>query len=842
MPINGSPADCEFRFNLAPPGSEIINRKIMITNYFRLALRNLAKRKGYSFLNIFGLALGITCCLLIFQYVAFERSFDRFEKKADRIVRLRLDNYHAGELQWKSATSYPAFGPTMKKDFPEIEDFCRLHDADLVLSNDEKNIKFKEDKGYYADPSFLNMFDIHFLSGNKSTALDGPDKIVISENTAKKYFGSSDAVGKKLVFHNPPYTCTFLVTGVFAEFPANSHLIINHLASYATLAKLDIQYGDTSNATETSFGWYDFYTYLLLRPGSDINKLEAKLPAYCDHYMNNREWSKTNKVKTEVHLIPLSDIYLYSNYNQEAETNGSGRSVSFLFIIAFFIIGIAWINYINLSTARSLERAKEVGIRKVLGALRKNLIGQFLIESLLLNIIAFLLSVGIVYLLAPWFNQLTGANIGRRFYLPGNYWLGFAGMFLAGSFCSGIYPAFVLSGFQPIQVLKGLFKSSIGGITLRKSLIVGQFAASVILITGTIIVFQQVNFMRSQRLGVNINQTLVLEGGDSQIDSVYEGTLSAFKQELLKNPEIKSITASTSVMGREIYWTNDAKRLGIANKGEVTLYNMAIDYDFIPSFGLEIKAGRNFSRDFKTDKKAVLLNEQAARLLGFDDYNKALREMINSAGDTVKVLGIVANYHHQGLQKVIDPMIFRLRMDNRDAYSIKISTGNLNKTLSAIEKTWNAFFPSDPFNYFFLDELFDSQYKSDKQFGKMFALFSALAICIACFGLLGLSAYNVLQRNKEIGVRKILGASVQNILYLLSRDFLKLVLVAFLIASPLTWWLMHNWLEDFAFRINIPWWSFLLAGVLSLLIALCTICIQALKAAVSNPVNSLRNE
>jgi putative ABC transport system permease protein len=379
-------------------------------------------------------------------------------------------------------------------------------------------------------------------------------------------------------------------------------------------------------------------------------------------------------------------------------------------------------------------------------------------------------------------------------------------------------------------------------MTLRKGLIVGQFAASVILITGTIIVFQQVSFMRSQRLGVNINQTLVLEGGDSQIDSIYEGTLSAFKQELLKKPEIKSITASSSVMGREIYWTNDAKRLGVANKGEITLYNMGIDYDFIPSFGLEIKAGRNFSRDYKTDKKAVLLNEQAARMLGFDDYNKALYEKINSAGDTVKVLGIVADYHHQGLQKVIDPMIFRLRQDNRDAYSIKISTGNLSKTISEIEKTWNVFFPSDPFNYFFLDELFDSQYKSDKQFGKMFALFSVLAICIACFGLLGLSAYNVLQRNKEIGVRKILGASVQNILYLLSRDFLKLVLVAFLIASPLTWWLMHNWLQDFAFRINIPWWSFLLAGVLSLLIALCTICIQALKAAVSNPVNSLRNE
>jgi putative ABC transport system permease protein len=814
----------------------------MIKNYFTLGLRNLVKRKGYSLLNIFGLAIGITCCLLIFQWVAFERSFDRFESRANQIVRIRLDSYHAGELQWKSATSYPAFGPTMKKDFPEVENFCRLHDADLVLSNDEKNIKFKEDKGYYADPSFLDMFNIRLLSGNKQNALDGPDKIILSENTAKKYFGTTNAIGKKLTFHNPPYSKTFLVTGIFSEFPANSHLIIHHLASYATLANLVKQYGDTSNATETSFGWYDFYTYLQLKPGTDIKKLESKLPAYCDHYVNSQEWSKTNKVVAELHLIPLSDIHLYSNYNQEAESNGNGRSVSFLFMIAFFIIGIAWINYVNLSTARSIERAREVGIRKVLGALRKNLISQFLIESLLLNGVAFIITIGIVFLLTPWFNQLTGSGSKTEFSLPGNYWIGFAAMFLTGSFLSGIYPAFILSGFQPILVLKGLFKSSLGGIAVRKGLIVGQFATSVVLIAGTIIVFQQVNFMRRQNLGVNINQTLVLDGGNSLIDSVYQGTLQSFKQDLLKRADIKNMTVSSSVMGKEIYWTNGSRRLGAANKGAVTLYNMGIDYDFIPLFGLDVKAGRNFSRDFKTDKKGILLNEKAARLLGFKDNSSAVNELINSSGDTVKILGIVADYHHLGLQKALDPMIFRLMLDVRDAYSIKISTGNLPVTLAGIEKTWNKYFPADPFNYYFLDELFDSQYKSDKQFGKLFGLFSVLAICIACFGLLGLSAYNVLQRNKEIGIRKILGASVQNILYLLSKDFLKLVLFAFVIAMPLTWWLMYNWLQDFAFRINIPWWSFALAGLISLVIALCTICFQALKAAVSNPVNSLRSE
>jgi putative ABC transport system permease protein len=348
--------------------------------------------------------------------------------------------------------------------------------------------------------------------------------------------------------------------------------------------------------------------------------------------------------------------------------------------------------------------------------------------------------------------------------------------------------------------------------------------------------------MRRQQLGVNINETLVLEGGNSLIDSIYQGTLQSFKQDLLKRADIKNMTVSSSVMGKEIYWTNGAHRLGSANKGDITLYNIGIDYDFIPEFGLDIKAGRNFSKDYKTDKKGVLLNEKAARLLGFKDNSSAVNELIKSSGDTVKVLGVVADYHHLGLQKPIDPMIFRLMLDMRDAYSIKVSTGNLPATLAGIEKTWSKYFPADPFNYYFLDELFDNQYKSDKQFGKLFGLFSLLAICIACFGLLGLSAYNVLQRNKEIGIRKILGASVQNILYLLSKDFLKLVLFAFLLAVPFTWWIMHNWLQDFAYRINIPWWSFALAGLFSLLIALCTICFQALKAAVSNPVTSLRSE
>lgn len=368
----------------------------MLTNNLKIALRNLFKRKGYNFLNIIGLTIGITCCLLIFQYVNYERSYDNFKNDADNIVRLRLDSYQQGKLAWQSATSYPAFGPTMKRDFPEVEDYARIIDADLLLSNEERNIKFKEEKGYYADPQFLNMFNVRLLDGNAKTALDAPDKIVLSETTAKKFFGNNNPVGKHLVYRDPSYTRTLEVTGVFKNFPQNSHLIINHLISYSTLGSILRFYGDTSNATETGFGWYDFYTYLKLKPGTDLNKLEAKFPAFCDKYINNNEWNKKNNVRNEIYTIPLQDIHLYSNYNQEAEVNGSGQSVSFLFLIAFFIIAIAWINYINLATARSVERAKEVGIRKVVGAARSSLVKQFLAENLLLNIMALLLGIILV--------------------------------------------------------------------------------------------------------------------------------------------------------------------------------------------------------------------------------------------------------------------------------------------------------------------------------------------------------------------------------------------------------------------------------------------------------------
>lgn len=809
----------------------------MFKNYFKIAVRGFLRRKDFFVLNLLGLSVGIACWLLILQYISYEKEYDAFPK-ADRIARLTLDNYQQGKLDWRSAAVYPAFGPNIKRDFPEVENYCRLAAAELLLSNDEYNIRANENKGYYADPSFLSMFDIHVLKGNPRTALDGLDKIMLSEDLAKKYFGSTDPLGKTLVYRSPFITKVFEVSGVFTP-PSHAHLVINYLISYPTIGSFRLQFGDLSRPEETSWGWYQFYTYLLLKPGTDLKKLEEKFPAFCDRYINHLDWKKAGGIKNEVHLIPLKDIHLHSHYMQEAEINGNGQSVSFLFLISFFIIGIAWVNYINLSTAGSLERAKEVGVRKVSGATRSSLIGQFLIEGILLNLIAFAVALAAASFITPGFSELTGNISPTTFHLTNRYWMLAGGVLLVGTLLSTIYPAFVLSAFKPVTVLKGLFKNSAGGLLLRKALTVVQLTASIVLIAGTIIVYKQLRYMRSQPLNVNIKQTIVLEGAGSPKDSVYQQAFQPFKNAVLQLPGVKSITASTSVMGKENFWANDISRSGTSSLNPVTLYYLGVDYDFIPSYEIKVVAGRNFSKHFPSDSNAALLNETAVRMLGFNNSKQVINQKIGS-GTTI--IGVVQDYHTEALHKAIDPQLIILRTNARNVYSVKIETANVADILTAIRTKWNAYFPADPFNYYFLDEAFDKQYKADKQFGVAFGVFSCIAIVIACLGLLGLSSYSVLQRAKEIGIRKVFGASAENIVHLLSKDFVKLVLIAFMMAMPVAWWIMQIWLQQFAYHIKISWFVFVIAGVMALLIALVTISFQAIKAALANPVKALRME
>src|SRR3569833_1388521 len=464
-------------------------------------------------------------------------------------------------------------------------------------------------------------------------------------------------------------------------------------------------------------------------------------------------------------------------------------------------MGIAWINYINLSTARSVERAKEVGVRKVLGAAKSNLVRLFMVENILINLMAITIAAVAVVSLTPLFNNLMGRETALSFSMTGKYWLIFGGMFLGGTLLSGLYPAFILSGYQPVAVLKGAFKNTSGGLLLRKSLIIVQFSISVILIAGTIIVYQQVSFMRHQKLGFDINQTLVLDGVQSVSDSLYSSSVEPFKAELLKNKGIEGISFSTSVMGKEIYWTNGFLSLVHKELGSGTLYRLGVDYDFLPQYQVKLLAGRNFSKDFPTDKKAAIINEIAMEQLGFKNPEDAVGKRISSR-NTFTVIGVIKSFHHLGLQKPIDPQLITLQENARQANSLKLQTADLTGTIASVKTTWNKFFPNDPFNYFFLDDHFNVQYKSDQRFGKVFTLFAFLAILIACFGLLGLSAYNILQRTKEVGIRKVLGASTQSVLYILSKDFMKLVLLSFVIAAPVSWLIMNKWLKSFAFFFN----------------------------------------
>ncbi len=811
----------------------------MFRSYFKIAVRNLFKRKDYSILNILGLAVGMASCLLIFQYVSFEKGYDDFPKAND-IVRLRLDSYQDGKLEWQSAAVYPAFGPTMKRDFAEVDNYCRLAATEMLLSNDERNVRFNESKGYYADPSFLSMFNIDIVKGNSRTALDGLNKIMLSKALAKKYFGHDDPLGNTLTFRAPYSTKIFEVTGIFNP-PVHSHLIINYLISYPTIGSFRRDFGDRSRPEETSWGWYQFYTYLLLKPGTDIKRLESKFPAFCDLHINSLDWKKQSNTRNEVYLIPVKDIHLHSNYMQEAEPGGNPQAVSFLFLVAIFIVIIAWINYINLATARSLERAKEVGVRKVIGATRMAITLQFFLESILINLLAFSLSIIIVYTVAPGFRNLTGTNMQTGFYLPVDYWLLIAGILLGGTALSGLYPALVLSRFKPVAVLKGLFKNSSGGLALRKGLIIVQFAISVILIAATIIVYRQVSFMRSQPLGANVQQTLVLEGAHSIKDTAYQNAFQPFKNSILQLPGVKNMTVSTSVMGKENFWANGVTRLEGDRSSTVTIDYLGIDYDFIPFYEMKMVAGRNFSRDFPSDSSGTVLNETAVRMLGFGSPREAINHKIGAENGTT-IIGVVKDYHTESLHKSIDPQLMILRLNARNVYSVKIQSGNMSSVIAAIKAKWDSWFPDDPFSYYFLDEVFDKQYKTDQQFGSLFTFFAAIAIIIACMGLLGLAAYNVLQRTKEIGIRKVFGASVQNIVFLLSKDFIQLILIAFVLAIPVAWWSMHNWLQQFAYRISISWWIFLLSGLLVVIIALVTISFQAIKAAIANPVKSLRTE
>lgn len=802
----------------------------MIANYFRIAFRNLFKHRIFSFINIFGLALGIAASLMIVQYARFELSYDQFEPGYRNIYRLQLDRYNNGKLSTRWAAGATGLGPAVKDALPEVQSFARLAGRGSVISYHDR--VFRETKIFYTTDDFTRMFGYKTLTGSRTDALKDINSAVLTASTAKKYFGDEDPIGKTIFVDK---TNPFKVTAVVADPPLNTHLKFDILLSWANVVA---QAGPDVN---TVWYWDGFFNYIEVRPGTDPAILEKKIASAIQTKWG-AEMLKSHDGMV-VHLQALPDIHLYSHYLNEAEVNGDGNGVYFLLIIAVFIIAIAWINYINLATARSVERAREVGVRKVMGSLRRQLIGQFLFESLVINGLAVIMAFLIILLCLPLFNYITGKDLQLSLLKDTTFWGMLGGLFLIGSLLSGGYPAFVLSSFKPVAVLKGRLAKTGHGALLRQSLVVIQFMASVILMVGTFAVYRQLNFMQHQDLGVRIDQTLVVTG-PGVVDSTYHQKLTAFKTESLRIPGVRQIALSTAVPGGQPGWNAGGIRLVGSDPTTANQYRViGIDQDFLPSYGLRLLAGRNFYPG-TADSNSVLFNETAIKKLGFNKPDEALSKRIEFWGKQYTIVGVVTNHHQESLRQDYDAHIFRFLPDINNYYSIKLSTDRSDwpQVVAAVQAQYKTYFPGNPFEYFFLDDHFAEQYKADKQFGRTFGLFAGLAIFVSCLGLLGLAAFVTNQRTKEIGVRKIVGAGIPSILLLLTRDFLKPLVFAFLLAIPLTWWLLHQWLETFAFRMHIDAWIFVLPIGAVLAIALLAVSSQTLRAATANPVNSLRTE
>ena len=809
----------------------------MLGNYFKIAWRNLLRNKTFSFINIFGLAIGMAACLLILQYVSFELSYDQFNKNANNVYRVINDRYQNGRLITHTTRTYSAIGKAMHNDYPEVTNYTRLVKSDRILSYNGKKIGGQT--FLWVENSFLTMFTYPLLVGNFATALKDPNTIVISETLAKKICETNchlEALIGKVINCDKPMR----ITGIFRDVAENSHLQFYMLASYTTFSDVENDY---------DFTFPGYYNYIQLKKGTNYKTLEAKFSAFSQKYFQG------NKISGNVekfYLQPLSNAHLYSDFENEIGKTGSAVTVWGMLIISVLIISLAWINYVNLTIAKSMERAKEVGIRKVAGATRQQLIGQFLCESLLTNLVALLIALLFVDLAQDGFNKLVQHQLSLSYLFEKgmdgySIILSLIALIVAGISISGFYPSFVLSSFRPILALKGKIIRSNTGISLRKVLVIGQFTIAIALITGSFVVYRQIKFVNEQKLGMNISQMLIVKRPElTQWDTTFIQKENSFIKEVMQIPGVLGAAHSGSLPGEELWTNSDVKKADAPNETHFTVQHSGIGPGFFDLYQIKLIAGREFTTtDYSNDGNkihSVILAEGLVKLLGFKSASEALGKQINTEGRNYGIIGVVGDYHQRSLHHKIEPTMFFPYFSMFDHFSVKVDPHSLSTKIALIKKKYDSFFPGNLFDYYFLDEKFNEQYGNDKLFGKVFSFFSAFAILIACLGLLGLSLFITVQRTKEIGVRKVLGASVSNIVMMLSTDFIKLVIIAFLIASPVASFVMNNWLQNFAYRINISWWVYLAAGLLAIVIALATVGFQAIKAAIANPVNSLKSE
>jgi len=801
----------------------------MIKNFIKIAVRNLRKNKAFSFINIFGLSIGLTSFMLIASYVYNELNYDNYPAAAKNIYRVKLSAIGNGDV-----AVYPnvdgGVGPGIKKAFPEVISFTRLSPSGPVfIQYDDK--QFKEEHLAYADSNFLHVFSVPLIEGDLSNALTDPNSIVISKSFADKYFGKVQALGKSLLVGKN----IFKITGVFDKIPENSHF---HFDAFLSLSTFHV-----SALTWSNIG---YFTYLQLNDHVDAKKLEAKFPQLVAQYVVPEIQHDMGVSLAEAQksvgtflftLEPLRDIHLHSNTKYELEPNGDIHYVYIFAALAVFILLLACINFTNLSTASAAKRSREVGIRKVMGSLKKQLIFQFLTESILLTFLAMICAYTLVFLLLPYFNQVSGKNILFSFFFDFNSALFILVLSILVGVLAGIYPSFFLSSFNTIKVLKGSSSGGSGRNVLRNGLVIFQFFFSITLIIATIIVFQQLHYMQNKKLGYDKERVLYLPDayllGNSQ---------DAFKEDLIRDTRIvsasiaRSVPGSANMDGTEIFPKNEN-----GNGADIHTNIYHIDYDFLRTLGIPVVQGRNFSKDFPTDTSAILINEAAVRQLGWSGLNPLGRSIVRSGQKEYKVVGVVADFHYASLKQKIAPLMMMLGK-NYGGLIVKLKTGDIKSYVDDLKKRWNVYHPAGAFNYQFLDENFASLYASEQRTGQIFTSFTIIAIMIASLGLFGLAALVTEQRTKEIGIRKVLGASVRQLLILVTKDFLYLVGVAFVLSIPFTWWAMNSWLQDFAYRIKINVWVFPLSGLTAVFIAIFTISFRAIKASVANPVRSLKTE
>ena len=810
----------------------------MIKNYFKIAWRNLRRYKFISFINLFGLTVGLTCCLLILTYILNELSYDRYNKDADQVYRITRTFYNGnGEPTLKLSTIAPPFGYYMPAEFPEIQKMTRL------LNNGSTPMRYKDKlinqpDVYFADQNLFDVFTVKVLKGDPKTALSDPFSVMMTEETAKKYFGDEDPMNKVLRAYNK---FDIKVTGIYKAFPPNAHLHPDILVSFNTL-KDSAVYG--AQNLRTNWGNNSFFTYVKLPKNYDIKKMEARFPAFLDEHMANQYKGVKPSMATSLGLQKLTDIHLYSHTDLEAEPNGDIDRVYVFSAIALFILLIACMNYMNLSTARSALRAKEIGIRKVIGARKRELILQFLSESVIICWLATLLAFVCLYFSLPWLNKLSGQQLSISILLKWQVLLPLLLTPFVVGFISGIYPALFMSAFTPVKTLKGLFKAGGTSVNFRKVLVVTQFAISIVLIITTIIVFQQLHYMQNASLGYNKSQIVTLPYYN-QLDNQYE----SFRNSLLRNSAISDVGLSSRIPTGRLLDDMGASAPGedsmVPVKAEIRY--VATDYDFIPTYGITMVAGRNFSRDYGTDTSNFVINESAVKAVGWKSPQEAIGKDFKYGFITGHIIGVMKDFNFESLHQKIKPLIFIMPASASsngyyNAISVKISGKNVSSALATLKNTWQKYLPDMPYQYSFLDEKFAKLYAVEQRQETIFTVFACIAIFIASLGLFGLSAFTITQRVKEIGVRKVLGANVGSIVTLLSKEFLKLVLISAIIAFPVAWYAMSKWLQDFAYRVDIHWWVFALAAVLTLFVALATVSFQAIKAAIANPVESLRTE